>query len=262
MELDTINQVCKALEDPIANRLLLKSLVYDLCKYSMNINCSSCITESVMLLSKWLKENGIENDYRKKAINGEYELKKINLFVQVYDCGDVERQKELDACLRINKELNINGVPYFNVIEIKERLTFNEMFALTANYKNDINIITNSDIYFDETILYCRFLEKNDCWALSRWDYGSNGMAVLFNRKDSQDVWVFNGEINCNGGDFYLGTRGCDNAIAYQLKRSGYNVLNPSKSIHAIHLHNTNYRTYNINSPAVNEPYHFIFPHY
>lgn len=256
-----IQKVSNALLDPIKNRLEIQSLVLQLCNYSMNPNCSSCISDAVMLLSKWLKDNGITNDYFNKAIKGKYELKKINLFIQVYNSDNSERQKELEICLEINKSLHINSVPYFNVIEIKERLTFKEVFELTKNYPDHINIISNSDIYFDETILACRYLQNNECFALSRWDY-SGSKAILLNRKDAQDVWAFNGSVNCNGGNYNLGIPGCDNRLAMELKESGYNVLNPSKSIHCIHLHNTNYRTYTPQTARVEEPYHFILPHY
>ena len=257
-----INQVLKALENPIENRYELKSLAFELCNgYVMNLNCGACISEAVLLLSNWLKINGHENNYKSRALRGEYELKQINLFVQIYKSENTERQKELDECLEINKSLNINGVPYFNIIEITERLTFKQIFDLTAKYNNCINIITNSDIFFNETIINARWLNPGDCWALSRWDVSGN-IATLFDRKDSQDVWIFNGAVNCNGGDFCLGVPGCDNRIAYDLKQSGYNVLNPSKSIHALHLHNTNFRTYTRATEPVPRPYYFIFPHY
>lgn len=257
-----ISRVLKALEKPIENRYEIKSLVYELCNgHQMNMNCGACISEAVMLLSNWLRINGHDNNYKSRALHGEYELKTINLFVQVYECNDAKRQSELNECLRINKELNINGVPYFNVIEITERLTFRQMFDLTAKYSDCINIIANSDIYFDETILNARWIKSNDCWALSRWDY-TDGRAILFNRKDSQDVWIFNGLVDGQFGDYFLGTPGCDNRLAWDLKTHGYNVTNPSMSIHAIHLHETNYRTYTKETTAVPRPYHFILPTY
>ena len=81
-----------------------------------------------------------------------------------------------------------------------------------------------------------------------------------FDRKDSQDVWVFNGLVKANIGDYYLGIAGCDNKLAFELKTARYTVLNPSKTIHAIHLHSSNYRTYDPKK-TVPQPYHFIFPH-
>jgi len=255
-----IEKVNLALQNPIENRQSLKSLSFELCNYNMNMNCGACISEAVMLLGNWLKEQGFNNNYKSRALRGEFELKKINLFIQVYESNNIERQKELETCLEINKSLNINGVPYFNVIEINDRITFKQMFQLTKDYPNDINIIANSDIYFDETILHTRWIKNKECFALSRWDY-YEGKAVLFNRKDSQDVWCFNGSVNLNIGDYNLGVPGCDNKLAFELISNGYSVLNPSKTIHAIHLHNTEFRTYNHTTERIAEPYHFIFPH-
>ena len=255
-----INEVNLALQNPIENRQSLKSLSFELCNYNMNMNCGACISEAVMLLGNWLKEQGQHNDYKSRALKGEFELKRINLFVQVYQSNNIERQKELDTCLEINKSLNVNGVPYFNIIQINDRLTFKQMFEMTKQYPNDINIIANSDIYFDETILHVRWLKKRECFALSRWDY-NEGKAILFNRRDSQDAWCFNGPVPEDIGDYFLGIPGCDNKIAYELMNHGYSILNPSKSIHAIHLHNTEFRTYNAKTERVPEPYHFIFPH-
>lgn len=253
-----IKKVTEALQNPVANRHILKQLVLELCNYHMNMNCGACISEAVMLLGNWLKKEGIFNDYKSRALSGEFELKRINLFVQVYKAEDSRRQIELDTCLKINKSLNINGVPCFNVIEINERLTFKEMFKLFI--PNEINIIANSDIYFDETILNVRWIQGRECYALSRWDYKGN-KAVLFNRKDSQDVWVFNGEVTENIGNFNLGVAGCDNKIAYELAQCKYQVSNPSKTIHAIHLHESNYRTYNV-ANRLHEPFLFIKPHF
>lgn len=81
------------------------------------------------------------------------------------------------------------------------------MFELSKEYPNDINIFANSDIYFDETILHARYMDKNTCWALSRWD-DLNDKCVLFDRKDSQDAWVFVGEVKkLNYADFTFGKR-------------------------------------------------------
>lgn len=258
MNSEKINEVVEVLKNPKKDLLKLRNLSKELNNNEMTMSCSSCVTDAVVLLSSWLKKQGIVNNYFNKAMNGDYELKKINLFVQVYQSNHPERQKELDTCLKINKESG----HFSNVIEINERLTFKQMFNLCAKYKDDINIIANSDIYFDETILWTRFMDDRQVYALSRWDYRGDRMAVLFNRKDSQDAWVFNGIPDQRlQADYNLGVAGCDNRIAWELKNVGYNVLNPSKTIHAIHLHQSEYRTYHAKDRLL-EPYHFIHPHF
>ena len=260
MNSEIINKVQNVLSNPKGMIKDLFELCKTLCNHTVNINCSSCVTEGVMLLTNWVKENNIKIEAQKyfvKAVNGEYEFKPINLFVQYYQCGNEERQKEIDACCRLNHKLK-----HFNkVFTLTDRLTYKQIFELTNEYPDCINVIANSDIYFDETILYARFMGENDCYALSRWDYQENKTIKLFNVHYSQDAWVFNGVAkNINNCDFYLGTLGCDNRIAYEIKQAGYNVLNPSKTIHAIHLHNSQFRTYS-KSEVIPPPYLHLHPH-
>jgi len=264
MDSELINRVKEVLINPhssIAKLNELKDLCYQLCnKHVVNIKCSDCIREGMMLLTNWIKINKVDIDYKPslhKALMGEYEFKSINLFVQVYKSDNVERQKELDDCYKTNEKSKL----FAKIIPITERLTFEQMFALSKEYPNDINVFANSDIYFDETILHARYMDKNTCWALSRWD-DLIDKCVLFDRKDSQDVWAFVGEVKkLNYASFNFGVAGCDNRIAFELKSAGYRVLNPSKSVHAFHLHNSNFRTYNP-TVKVPEPYHFIHPTY
>lgn len=264
MNNETISRVKEALSKPKSslNKLYeLRDLAKELCNYSMNINCGDCINEAIFLLTNWVKQNNIDLDItaqRQAALANEYYLKPINLFVQVYKSANEERQKELDECYRINHSSKL----FSKVFTLTERLSFRQMFELTKEHKDSINVFANSDIYFDETILHARFMNENDAWALSRWDVRYDGTAVLFGRKDSQDVWVFNGEVKrLSFADFNFGVAGCDNRIAYEIKQAGYRLLNPSKTVHAFHLHNTNFRTYNPND-KVPQPYHFISPHH
>jgi len=264
MDSELINRVKEVLINPhssIKKLNELRDLCFELCnKHTVNIKCSDCIREGMMLLTNWIKINNIDIDYKaslNKALMGEYEFKPINLFVQVYKSDNEARQKELDDCYAINHRSKL----FNKVLTITERLTFEQMFELSKQYPNDINVFANSDIYFDETILHARYMSKNDCWALSRWD-DLNDKCVLFDRKDSQDVWAFVGEVKkLNYASFNFGVAGCDNRIAHELKSAGYRVLNPSKNVHALHLHNTNFRTYDAND-KVPMPYHFIHPNY
>jgi len=182
----------------------------------------------------------------------------INLFVGYYQCGNPVRQKELDHCLARNVTNKLlNAI----VLETPERLKFNFFFnkinKITSD--NDINIIANSDIYFDETIQLTAGMTHNDCYALSRWDVTRAGTAAHMDRRDSQDVWIVRGKVRNVFGDFYLGYRGCDNRIAYEFQKAGYVVRNPSKTIKTYHLHLSNIRSYNM-SNVVSEPYLTVQP--
>lgn len=176
---------------------------------------------------------------------------KINLFFNWYQSKD--RQHEIDKCLRINKKL------FDKVVIVEGRPTFAELFALTKDYPNDINVFCNSDIYFkDLTLLHT--IKPNECFSLTRYDI-KNGQEVFFNRRDSQDCWVFRGEVKPIKANFTMGMWGADNHIAWLIQNAGYTVKNPSLSIKIIHLHAVDRRAHvRTESNTVKPPYLLITP--
>ena len=193
---------------------------------------------------------------------------KINLFINHYQCGDIERQKELDFCLKTNRESG-----YFdNIINFDGRITYNDFFKETANYPEDINILANTDIYFNETILKVLEMVNNDCYCITRWEE-DKGDIVRFKDKHgynneakeswSQDVWVIKGKAKNLNGAFHLGIPGCDNRIAHEFTMARYQVSNPCERIQCIHKHQEKERSYNIPkgyNGKVPMPYKFIAP--
>ncbi len=196
------------------------------------------------------------------------------LFTSFYQDRNPDRHAELEHCIRMNvnnaridkivvilegKKENFPVLNYSDRIEVIEaiRPTFRQFFELANLYCNDedIAIIANTDIYFNETL---RELDRID-WsrtavALSRWHY-LNGNIILHNEKYSQDVWIFKGKIRpMEYADFYMGIRGCDNRIAYEIYKAGYEVLNPAHTIQAIHYHQTEIRNYG--DEVVPKPYY------
>jgi len=137
-------------------------------------------------------------------------MQKINLFISHYECGDEERQKELDFCLDHNKKSLL-----FSIIRnFDNRPTYDKFFELTKEYPNDINILANADIYFNDTINLTQGIGKKECYALTRWEEEGDQIVPFetkhsYNKqahaKHSQDVWVFNGYVNIKGGNFHLG---------------------------------------------------------
>jgi hypothetical protein len=167
----------------------------------------------------------------------------------------------------------------------EKRPTFNDYFAITKklfNSDDNINIISNLDVIIPHEslsqienadihkVVLNYFPNISTCLALSRWDVANksedfkNG-AVLFDRADSQDTWIFKGGVNqVLGADFTMGIAGCDNSIAHLLEQHGYNVINPSRTIKTYHLHLTNIRNYtDISGHAIQRiqpPYKLINP--
>ncbi len=160
--------------------------------------------------------------------------------------GPPERWEELCACW------DKNAAVFDEVTIAAGRPTFAELFALCK--PGAINVICNSDIYFDSSIAICERIAPGQCFALSRWDVKPDGSAELWDHADSQDAWVFDGKpegINTRynrpdgiTADISLGVPGCDNAIAHRIKQAGYELLNPSRTIKAFHLHNVQWRSY------------------
>jgi len=198
----------------------------------------------------------------------------ICLFQNYYTDKDKDRNNELRVCLQKNinnplidkiyllseESIFINNKKIIKV-PANKRPTYSDFF----NYINsivlssDISIISNSDIYFDSTLSLLTPFSDNTCYALCRWDGDT-----FYNHSDSQDAWIFKGKIkDIKDLDFGLGIAGCDNAIAYKIEQAGYNILNPSKSIRAIHLHNTEVRNYIQNGKVIKRippPYKQIAP--
>lgn len=201
----------------------------------------------------------------------------INLFVCIYPELDRARQNELLSCLQYNLDnAKIDRVflieePKTNieveakkseVIKVKTRPSFAQIFEIiNAKTKdNDINIIANSDIFFDEhSISNLRFIQQNECYALTRWDVETDKTATFMNRRDSQDTWVFKGRIKPIDANFNMGVPGCDNAIAYKIQQAGYIIKNPSISVKTFHLHADESRQWHGTEP-IQPPYLLLEP--
>ncbi|MBK7362944.1 MAG: hypothetical protein IPJ01_11670 [Micavibrio sp.] len=207
-----------------------------------------------------------------------------NLIVNYYTDKNNERTNELNYCIikniyneNLDKIVVICTESDYSALlsiynEYKDKLipiitnkrpSYNDYFAITKklfNGNNNINIISNLDIIISPEMLLQQpncdihkvasdYLVNNNCLALTRWDVKNTSDfrdgSVLFDRPDSQDTWIFKGAIpQISGADFTLGVAGCDNKIAYLLEQSGYNVINPSRTIKTYHLHLTDIRNY------------------
>lgn len=200
----------------------------------------------------------------------------INLFINYYKAKTEERQNEIDFCFQKNSRNKIiDRLILFSdlkdcalfcdeVVNI-ERPTYQDFFDAANKYPNDINIIANSDIFFDETIELVKSIRENEVYCLTRWEW-NDGNITDFNKMHgaphewSQDAWIFKGAcrlkdcsrvvaINQDTGKydtipFTMGVPGCDNHISWKFKQAGYQPLNPSKTIKAIHVHKQTARDY------------------
>lgn len=180
----------------------------------------------------------------------------IRLFTSYYDTKSPERSAELLLCLCKNieneyiKEIIVmieGGVEEpilhekVSYIRVLSRPTFFH-FIKWVNIESslyDISLISNSDIYFDESIKLLDNLGLTDCYALSRQEISENGRVSFVQRMGwSQDCWAFRGPINKDViADYPIGIAGADNRFCHDLKEVGYRVSNPSESIICYHVH-------------------------
>jgi hypothetical protein len=177
----------------------------------------------------------------------------IRLLFNYYEDRNNARKKEIDFCLRMNLA---NPLMKVIILETPGKPQYKQMFDFVNKITGpeDINIIANSDIFFDESIgLTCK-MNLNECWALSRWDWYNENSIQFFDRSDSQDCWIFKGPIKPINSTFTLGTLGCDNRIAHDIHQAGYNISNPSRSVKTYHVHNSAVRNYR-KTDVVPKPY-------
>ena len=205
---------------------------------------------------------------------------KINLITQFYLDTNSDRNIENLKCLEFNlnnkyidqiymflESFDVPSINHkkINLIRLGRRPTFHDLFSFSNELVNgnDIFVIANTDIYFDESINYTKkFLSKNDFFSLTRWDLTKDNNTVFFNKYHSQDSWIFKCQIDENIGDFFMGQAGCDNRLLYELKQAGIVLKNPSYSIKSVHVHMSQYRIYhnNPNYEFVEPPYDYILP--
>jgi hypothetical protein len=187
---------------------------------------------------------------------------KIHLLIDYYKNPRPERAEELDFCFLENinskefdyihifaqSELPIKEIPdNVKIINISNRLTYQYYIDYARNNipKGDIIVLSNADIFFDESILRVKEIDlSNKVLALTRfcpyhghWVDGQGQITPYHNHNRSQDVWVWENSLNITSANFNIGVLGCDNKIAFELHKAGYQIWNPSFSIVCYHKH-------------------------
>jgi hypothetical protein len=129
------------------------------------------------------------------------------------------------------------------------RLKFCDLFDIAdRELAGKVCIIANSDIYFDDSLGQLRGYDlRGKLLALSRWETTVDGKIEYNGLQWSQDAWIFRPPIivpiKC---DFPLGILACDTRLNYEARAAGLEVLNPCKTIRAIHLHMSAVRNYTL----------------
>lgn len=197
-----------------------------------------------------------------------------NLFLEYWHSSSEERNKEVQDCIISNIKSGLfNNIfiytekqenfeifkSYSNTVKpiiSPLRCTFYVAFYSLNNFitTNDlnpehvINVVTNADIEFNNTLTLADNIGNNDFYALTRYEKENECWELhknkdLYKGSDSQDSWIYRGLFNlASSFDFPFGVPGCDNKLAYEVFHNQYNLLNPSYDIKALHRHQTNLR--------------------
>jgi hypothetical protein len=206
----------------------------------------------------------------------------LRLFTTIYPEKDPARMAEYLECLRRNLAcreiaeicLLVEGagaeIPDASGIltrPIVARPTYADYFRWINEVagENDISVIANSDIWFDEHLAVFAnwMLPERTVFALSRWNLRPDGAADLYDHNDSQDSWIVRGPVPAVNGGFPVGVPRCDNRIAAEFELAGYVVRNPSFSIKSYHVHAGAARVYDPTGPnrLIPPPYKYVWPH-
>jgi hypothetical protein len=185
-------------------------------------------------------------------------LKKIYVFISDDSVLDIDDEK-------------------LEVIKNSSRPTFLDLFRFcNENLTNEICVVANTDIIFDESLKYIIDFELESIFlALTRWDLVPDGDNWMIRFYDfpwrhpndtittgyfSQDAWIFKPKMVLDDRlNFLMGKPGCDNRVSQIVHENGYDVRNPSKQIIIKHLHQSNHRTYT-DMDIVPGPYLLIKP--
>ncbi len=214
----------------------------------------------------------------------------MNLLIEYFKSTNKNRDIEYKTCISENtKNSIIERIIIFisddsqldiesdkiTIIRMDNRPTFNYLFQYcNENLNGDICIISNTDIFFDDTLSILKSVDiSNDFISLTRWDLifkDEKWYIEFYNHLFrggpattgmlSQDSWIFKSPIKIDSrSSFLMGKPGCDNRIVQIYHENGYNVKNPSMQIISKHLHISNYRTYN-HTDMIIGPYLLVQP--
>ena len=209
-------------------------------------------------------QNNVNNIYIKKI---------ILLNDQIYDISSINDplnkiEQIILLNLNIKNKIEKNKKNEINIEEVIKsfRLKYSDAIKyINENFKNEVCILSNSDIYFNNTLNEInRFNLQNKMFALLRYEFHDMKLFSQWNepRCDSQDTWIFISPLNINYQliDFQFGTPGCDNIFASIIQReTTLTVTNPCYTIESIHVHGSEFRTYN-ETNRIHGKYLYLYP--
>ena len=202
----------------------------------------------------------------------------VTLVTNFYKDSNRARSAELAECLSLNlanplltrvvaicdEKVSTPAHEKLHVVKLVDRPTFDDYIRIVNELSgpDDINIIANSDIYFDESVApLAAHLKHHEAVGLTRWDRKLDGQLSLppYSHTSTQDAWVVRGPFRpMERANFCMGKPGCDHRFAAILKHVYAEVFNPYEDVKAIHLHSSNVRHYRHGADDVRGEFAFI----
>ncbi|MBR8828001.1 MAG: glycosyltransferase [Gomphosphaeria aponina SAG 52.96 = DSM 107014] len=173
--------------------------------------------------------------------------------VVLFEGYDHECQKKDQCFMASNLQFLQNK--YSELVEvhnIDQRPTYDDILDFAGNnLQNKIVIISNADIYFDESLSKIHKIDfDKNVIVLSRRELNHNSEMIRNSDNGlpnylSADVWGFKIPLNKDfRGNYQIGTFFCDSFFNNQLYlSSNYSVYNPCLTIKAYHLHDESYNS-------------------
>ena len=204
----------------------------------------------------------------------------VVLITSYYESANTIRNREINDCLINNcnnkfikkiyllndKIYNLDFLPSQDkIVQVltnnpENQLSFDFAISFTNTHlKDEICILANSDIYYDNTLVLLKNYNLNKkVIALSR--YESSTGKLWKNAISSQDTWIYKSPVSvdiakCN---FNFGVPACDHLIGSLFNEQNL-VFNPCLDLKSYHLHDSMYRTYT-HSQKLSGNYFFVIP--
>jgi hypothetical protein len=201
----------------------------------------------------------------------------FELITTFYNEQNTDRRNEFLQALRLNtentqiqkiyilcesgEEFIRNFSPKIEIVKCENRPKFRDLILFANARSNSVlKIIANTDIYFDKTLSKAVNLNNKEVYCLTRWNQIDVGQIEFFPNFKSQDSWIFRDALPDIIGDYFMGVPGCDNRLAAEFVANGFKINNPSLSVHSIHLHATEKRTYHKVLDRVPGEYAYCLP--
>ena len=209
----------------------------------------------VTLLIPWFNQDETSLRYKEihQCLERNLENNKIKEIIFFYEVSNSS----------VLKEYNHPKIKIVPVITPNKRdISFNRLVRYANEYlKNELCVISNNDIFFDDTIselFKLDFYKYNYFISLTRKNcdkYLDNNNNIWKPHSGSQDSWFFVSPLKLMDNEINLGWIQCDNIISETYHRMNYNVINPHYSINAWHLHQYNNTDYLIDNFNYNYKY-------